>query len=69
LTYVSGVGPKLAENIVAYRNENGPFESRTKVKKVSGLGEKTFEQCAGFLRVRNAKNPLAQARYTRKATR
>ena len=58
LTYVSGVGPKLAESIVVYRNENGPFESRAKVKKVPGLGEKTFEQCAGFLRIRNAKNPL-----------
>jgi uncharacterized protein len=58
LTYVSGVGPKLAENIVSHRNENGPFESREKLKKVSGLGGKTFEQCAGFLRIRNAKNPL-----------
>ena len=58
LTYVSGVGPKLAENIVQHRNENGPFESRAKIKKVSGLGGKTFEQCAGFLRIRNAKNPL-----------
>ncbi|HBG28921.1 MAG: RNA-binding transcriptional accessory protein [Planctomycetes bacterium GWF2_41_51] len=58
LTYVSGVGPKLAENIVQHRNENGPFESRSKIKKVSGLGGKTFEQCAGFLRIRNAKNSL-----------
>ncbi|OHB53008.1 MAG: RNA-binding transcriptional accessory protein [Planctomycetes bacterium GWF2_42_9] len=58
LTYVSGVGPKLADNIVSHRNENGPFESRDKLKKVSGLGGKTFEQCAGFLRIRNAKNPL-----------
>ena len=58
LTYVSGVGPRLAEKIVAHRNENGPFESRAQVKKVSGLGAKTFEQCAGFLRIRNAKNPL-----------
>ena len=58
LTYVSGVGPKLAERIVQYRNENGPFESREDMKKVSGLGAKTFEQCAGFLRIRNAKNPL-----------
>jgi len=58
LTYVSGVGPKLAEKIVAYRDENGPFTSRASVKKVSGLGGKTFEQCAGFLRIRNAKNPL-----------
>ncbi len=58
LTYVSGVGPKLAESIVLHRNENGPFASRANVKKVSGLGAKTFEQCAGFLRIRNAKNPL-----------
>ncbi|MEJ2648317.1 MAG: Tex family protein [Sedimentisphaerales bacterium] len=58
LTYVSGVGPKLAERIVQYRNENGPFASREDMKNVSGLGEKTFEQCAGFLRIRNAENPL-----------
>ena len=58
LTYVSGVGPKLAERIVLHRNENGPFASRAQVKKVSGLGAKTFEQCAGFLRIRKAKNPL-----------
>jgi len=58
LTHVSGIGPKLAERIVVHRDENGPFESRAEVKKVSGLGDKTFEQCAGFLRIRNAKNPL-----------
>ncbi|NOX97183.1 MAG: RNA-binding transcriptional accessory protein, partial [Nitrospirae bacterium] len=58
LTYVSGVGPKLAERIVRHRDENGPFVSRADLKKVSGLGGKTFEQCAGFLRIRNAKNPL-----------
>ncbi len=58
LTYVSGVGPRLAERIVQYRNEKGPFESRDDMKNVSGLGAKTFEQCAGFLRIRNAKNPL-----------
>ena len=58
LGYVSGIGPSLAEKMVSYRNENGAFESREKLKKVSGLGEKTFEQCAGFLRIRNAKNPL-----------
>ena len=58
LTYVSGVGPKLAERIVLHRDENGPFASRANVKKVSGLGGKTFEQCAGFLRIRNAQNPL-----------
>ena len=58
VTYVSRVGPKLAESIVLHRNENGPFTSRANVKKISGLGAKTFEQCAGFLRIRNAKNPL-----------
>ena len=58
LMYVSGLGPQLAENIVAYRNENGPFTSRDQLKKVPKLGAKTFEQCAGFLRIRNAKNPL-----------
>ncbi len=58
LTYVSGVGPALAERIIARRNENGPFNSRKDIKSVSGLGEKTFEQCAGFLRIRNAENPL-----------
>jgi uncharacterized protein len=58
LTYVSGVGPKLAERIVQYRNDKGPFESRDDMKNVSGLGAKTFEQCAGFLRIRNADNPL-----------
>ena len=58
LTYVSGVGPKLAERIVMHRDENGPFKSRAALKKVAGLGDKTFEQCAGFLRIRNAKNPL-----------
>ena len=58
LTYVSGIGPTLAQNIVDYRNENGEFESRSQLKKVSRLGEKVFEQCAGFLRIGNAKNPL-----------
>jgi uncharacterized protein len=58
LTYVAGIGPKLAENIVAYRNEHGRFESRADLKKVSGLGAKAFEQSAGFLRIRNGKNPL-----------
>ena len=58
LTYVSGVGHKLAESIVMHRDKNGPFESRASLKKISGLGDKTFEQCAGFLRIRNAKNQL-----------
>lgn len=58
LTYVSGLGPVLAQNIVNYRNENGPFKSRDQIKKVPRLGDKAFEQAAGFLRIRNAKNPL-----------
>jgi uncharacterized protein len=58
LTYVSGLGPSLAQNIVTYRNENGPFKSRADIKKVPRLGEKAFEQAAGFLRIRNGRNPL-----------
>lgn len=58
LAYVSGLGPKLAENIVAYRNENGPFKSRAELKKVPRFGPKAFEQAAGFLRVAASKNPL-----------
>jgi uncharacterized protein len=58
LTYVSGLGPQLAQNIVNYRNENGPFESRQELKKVTRLGAKAFEQSAGFLRIRDAVNPL-----------
>jgi uncharacterized protein len=58
LSYVSGLGPALAENIVAHRNESGKFESREELKKVKRLGDKAFEQAAGFLRVRDAKNPL-----------
>lgn len=58
LSYVSGLGPSLAENIVAYRNQNGPFKSRSELKKVSRLGDKAFEQSAGFLRVRGSENPL-----------
>ena len=58
LSYVSGIGPKLAENIVAYRNENGAFSSRADIKKVPRLGGKAFEQGAAFLRIKNAKNPL-----------
>jgi uncharacterized protein len=58
LTYVSGLGPQLAQNIVDYRKENGAFLSRTQLKKVPRLGPKAFEQAAGFLRIRNAKNPL-----------
>ena len=58
LTYVSGLGPQLAGNILAYRNENGPFSSREGLKKVPRLGPKAFEQAAGFLRIRGGKNPL-----------
>ncbi|MCA9945558.1 MAG: RNA-binding transcriptional accessory protein [Anaerolineales bacterium] len=58
LTHVAGIGPKLAENIVAFREENGRFPNRTTLKKVSGLGAKAFEQSAGFLRVRDGQNPL-----------
>lgn len=58
LSYVSGLGPTLAENIVAYRNEKGRIETRQELKKVKRLGDKAFEQAAGFIRVRNAKNPL-----------
>ncbi len=58
LTYISGLGPVLAQNIVRYRSENGPFQSRQQLKKVPRMGEKAFEQCAGFLRIRQAENPL-----------
>ncbi len=58
LSYVSGLGPQLAANIVRFRNENGPFQSRESLKKVSRMGEKVFEQCAGFLRIRDGINPL-----------
>ena len=58
LTYVSGLGPALAKNIVDYRTENGPFQSRKELLKVPRMGAKAFEQCAGFLRIPHAKNPL-----------
>jgi uncharacterized protein len=58
LSYVSGLGPALAENIVAHRSENGPFRSREELKKVKRLGDKAYEQAAGFLRVRDSENPL-----------
>jgi protein Tex len=58
LTYVSGLGPQLAQNIVDFRSENGPFRSRKELLKVKRMGEKAFEQSAGFLRIRNAENPL-----------
>ncbi len=58
LTYISGLGPTLAENIVTYRRENGPFANRQALKKVPKMGPKTFEQCAGFLRIAGGTNPL-----------
>lgn len=58
LTSVAGIGPKLAEKIIAFRDENGPFSSRMALKKVPGLGPKAFEQSAGFLRIRSGENPL-----------
>jgi uncharacterized protein len=58
LQYVSGLGPALAKNIVDYRRENGPFASRAQLKKVPRLGPSAFQQCAGFLRIPGAKNPL-----------
>ncbi len=58
LKYVSGLGEQLAQNIVDYRTENGAFSSREELKKVKRMGAKTFEQCAGFLRIANAQNPL-----------
>lgn len=58
LGYVSGIGEKLAENIVAYRSENGPFEERKQLKKVPRLGEKAYQQAAAFIRIPNAQNPL-----------
>ena len=58
LSYVSGIGEKMAENIVSYRTENGAFEDRKQLKKVPRLGEKAFQQAAAFVRIANAKNPL-----------
>jgi len=58
LTYISGLGPLLAQNIVDYRKENGPFASRTELQKVARMGAKAFEQSAGFLRISDAENPL-----------
>ncbi len=58
LSYVSGIGEKLAENIVSYRQENGPFDDRKQLKKVPRLGEKAYQQGAAFIRIANAKNPL-----------
>ena len=58
LAYISGLGPQLAQNIVEYRNKNGAFKRRNDLKKIPRLGDKAFEQAAGFLRIRNAEHPL-----------
>jgi uncharacterized protein len=58
LTYVAGIGPSLAEKIVQYREENGPFTDRSTLKAVPGMGQKSFEQSAGFIRIRDGTNPL-----------
>jgi uncharacterized protein len=58
LAYISGIGPKLSERIVAHRDEHGTFQSRAEIRKVSGMGPKAFEQSAGFLRIRAGKEPL-----------
>ncbi len=58
LQYVAGIGPKLAQNIVAYREAQGTFADRSALRRVSGMGPKAFEQCAGFLRIRDGRNPL-----------
>ena len=58
LSYVSGIGEKMAENIVAFRLENGPFEDRKQLKKVARLGEKAYQQAAAFIRIKDGKNPL-----------
>jgi protein Tex len=58
LTYIAGLGEKLAANVVAYRTENGAFATKAQLKKVPRMGDKAFEQCAGFLRVKDGKNPL-----------
>ena len=61
LSYVSGIGPSIAENIVNYRKEKGRFTNRQQLKQVSRLGEKAYEQCAGFLRINNGENPLDES--------
>lgn len=58
LSYISGLGPQLAQNIVEYRNKNGAFKSRSELRQIPRLGDKAFEQAAGFLRIRNAEHPL-----------
>jgi uncharacterized protein len=61
LSYVSGIGPSVAENIVSYRKEKGRFTNRQQLRQVARLGEKAFEQCAGFLRIKNGDNPLDES--------
>lgn len=68
LTYISGLGPQLAQNIVNYRVENGAFNSRKELMKVPRMGAKAFEQCAGFLRIPGAKIRWTTLPYIRKAT-
>jgi uncharacterized protein len=58
LTHVAGIGPKLADKIVTHRDEHGKFKNREALRKVSGLGPKAYEQCAGFMRIRDGTNPL-----------
>ena len=58
LMYVSGLGPRIAQNIIDYRKQNGAFSSREELKNVAKLGERIFEQCAGFLRIEDGANPL-----------
>ncbi len=63
LTYVSGLGPSLAKKVVKHRTSSGPFNSRDELKKITGFGNKAFEQAAGFLRIHNAENPLDQTAF------
>src|SRR5204862_1588404 len=58
LKYVSGIGDKLALNVVAYRDQHGAFKARTQLREIEGFGDKTFEQAAGFLRIKDGENPL-----------
>ena len=62
LSYVSGLSMSIAENIIRYRDENGRINSRSELRKVKRLGDKAFEQAAGFIRIRNGKNPLTKIR-------
>ena len=61
LSYVSGIGPSIAENIVTYRKEKGRFTNRQQLKEVARLGDKAYEQCAGFLRIKNGDDPLDES--------